>query len=211
MRISSLINTLFVTCMLGITGCSQSLNAPVKYFQFNQKITPSARTSDNTDVQLRILTVNLRGALNNRGIALEVDNNQVTSANYHLWSEAPDIMLTASAHQTLFTQLDTWMVVKGLPVITDTDQQDFYEIEYEIHHFNGDNAGNADISGLWRLYHTTFKNGRTLKEIHYFSELTPLIDDDYKGLVETLEKTWLAVNLNVAEQLKTMQIKVTTP
>jgi hypothetical protein len=211
MRISTLINSLLVTCILGIGGCSQALNAPVKYFQFNQQITPMVRTSDNTDAQLRILTVNLRGALNNRGIALEVDNNQITAANYHLWSEAPDNMLTASAHQTLFSQLDKWMVVKGLPVITDTDQQRFYEIEYEIHHFNGDNAGNADISGLWRLYHSTFENGRTLKEIHYFSELTPLKDDDYSGLVESLEQTWLTINLKVAAQLKAIQLNMKTP
>ncbi len=207
MQISFLAKALSIVGFALVAGCSQSLNAPVEYYQFEQTIQPMARTSTHTQAQLRINTVTLRGALNNRGIAMKLDNNQISAANYHLWSEAPDIMLTASAHQTLFTELTNWMVVKGLPVITDTDQQSFYEIEYEIHHFNGDEYGNADISGLWRLYHTEFETGRALKEIHYFSKITPLIDDDYEGLVATLEKTWETVNLGVAEQLKAINNK----
>ncbi|MBB1367575.1 membrane integrity-associated transporter subunit PqiC [Pseudoalteromonas sp. SR44-5] len=187
-----------------LSGCSQSLNAPVKYYQFEQSIKPMQRSSTNTSAQLRINTVSLRGALNNRGIAMKMDNNQVNAANYHLWSEAPDQMLTASAHQTLFTTLDNWMVVKGLPVITDKDQQSYYELEYELHHFNGDSHGNADISGLWRLYYTSFEKGRSLKEIHYFSEVSPLIDDDYEGLVESLELNWHNINKQVATTLSSL-------
>ncbi|WP_149980119.1 PqiC family protein [Pseudoalteromonas rhizosphaerae] len=187
-----------------LSGCSQSLNAPVKYYQFEQSIKPMQRSSTNTSAQLRINTVSLRGALNNRGIAMKMDNNQVNAANYHLWSEAPDQMLTASAHQTLFTTLDNWMVVKGLPVITDKDQQSYYELEYELHHFNGDNQGNADISGLWRLYYTSFENGRSLKTIHYFSEVNPLTGDDYEGLVETLEQNWQNINQQVATTLSVL-------
>ncbi|MBB1416648.1 membrane integrity-associated transporter subunit PqiC [Pseudoalteromonas sp. SG43-7] len=187
-----------------LSGCSQSLNAPVKYYQFEQSIKPMQRSSTNTSAQLRINTVSLRGALNNRGIAMKMDNNQVNAANYHLWSEAPDQMLTASAHQTLFTTLDNWMVVKGLPVITDKDQQSYYELEYELHHFNGDNQGNADISGLWRLYYTSFENGRSLKTIHYFSEVNPLTGDDYEGLVESLEQNWQNINQQVATTLSVL-------
>ncbi|MGB6142628.1 MAG: PqiC family protein [Pseudoalteromonas rhizosphaerae] len=190
--------------VLLLSGCSQSLNTPVKYYQFEQSIKPMQRSSTDTSAQLRINTVSLRGALNNRGIAMKMDNNQVNAANYHLWSEAPDQMLTASAHQTLFTTLDNWMVVKGLPVITDKDQQSYYELEYELHHFNGDNQGNADISGLWRLYYTSFENGRSLKTIHYFSEVNPLTGDDYEGLVESLEQNWQNINQQVATTLSVL-------
>ena len=189
---------------LFLSGCSQSLNAPVEYYQFEQTITPMQRSSVDTIAQLRVSTVSLRGALNNRGIAMKIDNNQVNAANYHLWSEAPDQMLTASAHQTLFTALDNWMVVKGLPVITDKDQQSYYELEFELHHFNGDNQGNADISGLWRLYYTSFDKGRSLKAIHYFSEVNPLIDDDYEGLVASLELNWQTINKHVAATLSNL-------
>ncbi|MBE0380433.1 PqiC family protein [Pseudoalteromonas prydzensis] len=190
--------------VLLLSGCSQSLNAPVEYYQFEQTIKPMQRSSTDTIAQLRVTTVSLRGALNNRGIAMKLDNNQVNAANYHLWSEAPDQMLTASAHQALFTALDNWMVVKGLPVITDKDQQSYYELEYELHHFNGDNQGNADISGLWRLYYTTFEKGRSLKEIHYFSEVSPLIDDDYEGLVASLELNWQTINKQVAATISAL-------
>ncbi|NMM39933.1 PqiC family protein [Pseudoalteromonas arctica] len=193
-----------VIAVLFLSGCSQSLNAPVKYYQFEQSIKPMQRKSTDTAAQLRVSTVSLRGALNNRGIAMKMDNNQVNAANYHLWSEAPDQMLTASAHQTLFTELGNWMVIKGLPVITDKDQQSYYELEYELHHFNGDNQGNADISGLWRLYYTSFENGRSLKAIHYFSEVNPLIGDDYEGLVESLEQSWQNINQQVATTLSVL-------
>ena len=190
--------------VLLLSGCSQSLNAPVEYYQFEQTIKPMQRSSTDTIAQLRVTTVSLRGALNNRGIAMKLDNNQVNAANYHLWSEAPDQMLTASAHQALLTALDNWMVVKGLPVITDKDQQSYYELEYELHHFNGDNQGNADISGLWRLYYTSFEKGRSLKEIHYFSEVSPLIDDDYEGLVASLELNWQTINKQVAATISAL-------
>ena len=195
---------LAVIGVLFLSGCSQSLNAPVEYYQFEQTIKPMQRSSTDTIAQLRVTTVSLRGALNNRGIAMKLDNNQVNAANYHLWSEAPDQMLTSSAHQALFTALDNWMVVKGLPVITDKDQQSYYELEYELHHFNGDSQGNADISGLWRLYYTSFEKGRSLKEIHYFSEVSPLIDDDYEGLVESLELNWQNINKQVATTLSSL-------
>lgn len=188
-----------------LTGCSQSLNSSIEYYQFEQAIKPIQRNSIDTSTQLRINTVTLRGALNNRGIAMKIDNNQINAANYHLWSEAPDQMLTASSHQTLFTALDDWMVVKGLPVITDKDQQSYYELEYELHHFYGDKQGNADIAGLWRLYYTSFEQGRSLQAVHYFSELTPLVENDYEGLVASLEKTWHTINLQVAAQLHTIK------
>ncbi|MGO2128089.1 MAG: PqiC family protein [Pseudoalteromonas prydzensis] len=193
-----------VIAVVLLSGCSQSLNAPVEYYQFEQTIKPMQRTSTDTSAQLRVSTVSLRGALNNRGIAMKLDNNQVNAANYHLWSEAPDQMLTASAHQTLFTALDDWMVITGLPVITAKDQQSYYELEYELHHFNGDSQGNADISGLWRLYYTSFEKGRSLTAIHYFSEVNPLIADDYEGLVASLELNWQNINKQVAATLSAL-------
>ena len=202
---TSLVRKFFaVLAITLLSGCSQSLNNSVKYYQFEQTIKPMQRSSADTSAQLRISTVSLRGALNNRGIAMKMDNNRVNAANYHLWSEAPDQMLTSSAHQILFTALEQWMVVKGLPVITDKDQQSYYELEYELHHFNGDKQGNADISGLWRLYYTTFEDGRSLKAIHYFSEVTPLVDDDYEGLVASLELNWQNINKQVATTLSAL-------
>ena len=62
--------------------------------------------------------------------------------------------------------------------------------------------GNADISGLWRLYYTHPETGRRLISIHNFSNLVPIGDDGYDGLVSTLEATWLNINLNVAKQIE---------
>nr|MBL0689296.1 membrane integrity-associated transporter subunit PqiC [Pseudoalteromonas sp.] len=92
--------------------------------------------------------------------------------------------------------------IKGLPVITDQQQQTFYELEYELHHFNGDLQGNADISGLWRLYYTHPESGRRLLSIHNFSNVTPIDDDGYDSLVATLEKIWLEINSNVANTIE---------
>lgn len=203
MQLSLLVKILCVTGFALLTGCSQSLNSPIEYYQFEQPISSATRSSQTTQYQLRIHTVNLRGALNNRGIAIKMENNQVNAANYHLWSEAPDLMLSASAHYSLFTALPNWMVIKGLPVVTDKEQQSYYELEYELHQFNGDNNGNAIIAGLWRLYLTTPEQGRSLKTLHYFNETTPLVDDGYEGLVTTLGLSWHAINLQTAEYLQT--------
>ncbi|MGO3301129.1 MAG: ABC-type transport auxiliary lipoprotein family protein, partial [Pseudoalteromonas sp.] len=102
---------------------------------------------------------------------------------------------------SLFTALPDWMVVKGLPVVTDKEQQSYYELEYELHQFNGDNKGNAIIAGLWRLYQTTPEQGRSLQTLHYFNETTPLVEDGYEGLVTTLSLNWQAINLRTAEYL----------
>ncbi|MCF7518078.1 MULTISPECIES: PqiC family protein [Pseudoalteromonas] len=196
----------FISSLFVLSACSQTSFSTIQYYQFSQPITAMKRLSDDTQAQLRVNTVQLRGSLNNRGIAMVLDNNRINAANYHLWSESPDLMLTASAHQALYTKLKDWMVIKGLPVITDIDQQTYYELEYELHHFNGDQNGNANIAGLWRLYYTTPESGRQLKAINYFNKLTPLEEDDYQGLVITLESTWLEVNQEVGAELSKLSL-----
>ena len=193
---------LITSLLLVLSGCSSAIQNATQYYQFEQPIDSSSRNISETNAQLRVQTVVLRGALNNLGIAMKIDNNQIHAANYHLWGESPDVMLTATAQQTLFKNMPTWMVIKGLPVITELDQQKFYELEYEIHHFNGDMQGNADISGLWRLYYTHPESGRRLISVHNFSRLVPIKDDGYDGLVATLEQTWLNINLDVAKAIE---------
>lgn len=193
---------LIVAALVTLAGCSASIQTATQYYQFEQPIASSSRNVKDTDAQLRVQTVALRGALNNLGIAMKVDSNQIHAANYNLWGESPDVMLTATAQQTLFNAMPNWMVIKGLPVITELDQQTFYELEYEVHHFNGDMQGNADISGLWRLYYTHPETGRRLISIHNFSNVIPIDDDGYDGLVATLEKTWLNINLDVAKAIE---------
>ncbi|WOC28740.1 PqiC family protein [Pseudoalteromonas sp. N1230-9] len=196
----------FVSSLFVLSACSQTSFSTMQYYQFSQPITAMKRLSDETQAQLRVNTVQLRGSLNNRGIAMVLDNNRINAANYHLWNESPDLMLTSSAHQTLYTKLENWMVIKGLPVITDIDQQTYYELEYELHHFNGDQNGNANIAGLWRLYYTTPESGRQLKAINYFNEITPLDEDGYEGLVMTLESTWLEINQEVGAELSKLTL-----
>ena len=193
---------LITSLLLVLSGCSSAIQNATQYYQFEQPIDSSSRNISETNAQLRVQTVVLRGALNNLGIAMKIDNNQIHAANYHLWSESPDVMLTATAQQTLFKNMPTWMVIKGLPVITELDQQTFYELEYEIHHFNGDMQGNANISGLWHLYYTHPETGRRLISVHNFSRLVPIKDDGYDGLVATLEQTWLNINLDVAKAIE---------
>lgn len=193
---------IIISLLLVLSGCSSAIQNATQYYQFEQPIDSSSRNVSETNAQLRVQTVILRGALNNLGIAMKIDNNQIHAANYHLWGESPDVMLTATAQQTLFKNMPTWMVIKGLPVITELDQQKFYELEYEIHHFNGDMQGNADISGLWRLYYTHPESGRRLISVHNFSRLVPIKDDGYDGLVATLEQTWLNINLDVAKAIE---------
>lgn len=196
----------FVSSLFVLSACSQTSFSTMQYYQFSQPITAMKRLSDETQAQLRVNTVQLRGSLNNRGIAMVLDNNRINAANYHFWNESPDLMLTSSAHQTLYTKLENWMVIKGLPVITDIDQQTYYELEYELHHFNGDQNGNANIAGLWRLYYTTPESGRQLKAINYFNEITPLDEDGYEGLVMTLESTWLEINQEVGAELSKLTL-----
>lgn len=193
---------IIISLLLVLSGCSSAIQNATQYYQFEQPIDSSSRNISETNAQLRVQTVVLRGALNNLGIAMKIDNNQIHAANYHLWGESPDVMLTATAQQTLFKNMPSWMVIKGLPVITELDQQTFYELEYEIHHFNGDMQGNADISGLWRLYYTHPESGRRLISVHNFSRLVPIKDDGYDGLVATLEQTWLNINLDVAKAIE---------
>ena len=193
---------LITSLLLVLSGCSSAIQNATQYYQFEQPIDSSSRNISETNAQLRVQTVVLRGALNNLGIAMKIDNNQIHAANYHLWGESPDVMLTATAQQTLFKNMPSWMVIKGLPVITELDQQTFYELEYEIHHFNGDMQGNADISGLWRLYYTHPETGRRLISVHNFSSVLPIKDDGYDSLVATLEQTWLNINLDVAKAIE---------
>jgi uncharacterized protein len=198
---------LVISLALLLNGCSSVIVTSIEYYQFQQPVEAASRNVSDTDAQLRVQTVVLRGALNNRGIAMKIANNQMNEANYHLWGESPDSMLTFSAQQTLFKALPNWMVIKGLPVITELDQQTFYELEYELHHFNGDMQGNADISGLWRLYYSHPETGRRLVSVHNFADITALEGDGYAALVATLEKSWQQINLTVAKKIEQTRFK----
>ena len=107
---------LAITVLITLAGCSASIQTATQYYQFEQPIASSSRHVKETDAQLRVQTVALRGALNNLGIAMKIDSNQIHAANYNLWGESPDVMLTATAQQTLFNAMPNWMVIKGLPV-----------------------------------------------------------------------------------------------
>ena len=74
-----------VASVLLLSACSQTSFSTIEYYQFSQPVAMQ-RLADNTQTQLRINTVQVRGALNNRGIAMVLDNNRVNAANYHLWS-----------------------------------------------------------------------------------------------------------------------------
>lgn len=195
---------LFLTFVVAvfITGCSSAIQMSTQYYQFEQPISPASRNINATNAQLRVQMVTLRGALNNRGIAMKIDNNQIHAANYHLWAESPDIMLTATAQNTLFKSMPKWMVIKGLPIITEQDQQVFFELEQELHHFNGDLRGNAHIAGLWRLFYTHPETGRQLVSINHFSKHRAITEDGYDGLVLTLQDIWHSINLDIATELQ---------
>lgn len=188
-------------CIL-ICGCSASISSPTYYYQFEQPIKIASRNASSSQATLKIQSVMLFGALNNRGIAIKTDRNQIHNANYHLWAESPTTMLSASAQQTLFHAMPNWMVIKGLPIITHPDQQEFYEIEYELHHFNGDMQGNANISGLWRVYFTHPQSGRQLISLNNFSVSEKINTDGYAALITQLEAMWVEINQNIAQDLQ---------
>lgn len=195
--------SLFLTLsFLFLASCSSVIPTEIQYYQFEQPIISSSRSTTETDAQLRVHTVALSGSLNNLGIAMKLDNNQIHAANYNLWGESPDVMLTSMAQQILFNKMTNWMVIKGLPVITQAEQQTFYELEYEIHHFNGDLEGNADISGLWRLYFTHPEQGRRLVSVHNFSMVEPIDSEGYEMLVAKLENLWRKINSDVANTIE---------
>ncbi|XQF94427.1 hypothetical protein ACOBV9_20250 (plasmid) [Pseudoalteromonas espejiana] len=78
------------------------------------------------------------------------------------------------------------MVIKGLPsIITELDQQTFYELDMRFTILMATCKGML-ISGLWRLLYFNSETGRRLMSIHNFSNVVPIDNDGYDGLVATL-------------------------
>ena len=72
---------LITSVLLVLSGCSSAIQTTTQYYQFEQPIESSSRNVSETSAQLRVQTVVLRGALNNLGIAMKIDNNQIHAAN----------------------------------------------------------------------------------------------------------------------------------
>ena len=88
--------SLFLTAslLLLLAGCSSSIQTATQYYQFEQPIGASSRNVADTDAQLRIQTVVLRGALNNLGIAMKIDSNQIHAANYQVSKSLNQLLLS---------------------------------------------------------------------------------------------------------------------
>ena len=63
---------LITSLLLVLSGCSSAIQNATQYYQFEQPIDSSSRNISETNAQLRVQTVVLRGALNNLGIAMKI-------------------------------------------------------------------------------------------------------------------------------------------
>lgn len=195
-----------ISAMLLAVGCaSDTSTSQVKYYQLtNVPLTTIERDENNTKFTLRLDEVGLRGALNNRGIIMQLPNQQIHTANYHLWADSPSAMLTSNAQMGLLHALPDGLIVKSDALYTELTQQAFYQLNIELNRFNAGLDNNAQVAGLWRLSHVDVNGKVKVLKLQSFNYSTTLEQDGYGALADALSQSWQQVIKQISDTLTKM-------
>ncbi|MBU2970544.1 membrane integrity-associated transporter subunit PqiC [Pseudoalteromonas sp. C2R02] len=193
---------LILLIMMFLSGCAKntSLNK-THYYQFYGQNNNLTVVNTTKKPMLLISDITLPGSLNNRGIAMRVNQHRLQNANWHLWSTSPDeMLLTNMASNLVFLQSD-WLFLTQKGPVNQVKNDLHFEVKWYLNKFNGGLDNDAEISGLWQLYKHHGDGTMSLVKQQYFNETQALKEDGYIGLVSALESLWFKVNKNFLEAL----------
>lgn len=181
---------LLITMLLvGVTGCA-STDTPA-YFAL---VLPQADAPVRQVTQgprLIVDLVSLPEYLNDLGIAYQLNDVQIVTANQARWAESLDKQLTRSLVLGLSQQLKQAQVLEGPDILSDA-----WHLSLQVSGFQGRFDGQAIVAGRWVLK----RGDKTFSEA--FQRTIPLSEDGYPALVRTLREGWQQEIVTLAGQLQ---------
>ncbi|MFC3913034.1 membrane integrity-associated transporter subunit PqiC [Pseudaeromonas sharmana] len=183
--------TLLVALLLAnLTACATS-EAPAYYaLLLPQTEAPARQVTQGP--RLIVDRVTLPEYLNDLGIAFQLDDVQIVTANQARWAESLDKQLTRSLIQGLSQHLQQVQVLEGPDMVSEA-----WHLSLEVSGFQGRYDGQAIVAGRWLLK----RGDQTFSEA--FQHKVALSDEGYPALVRALRQGWQQEVVSLAGQLQT--------
>jgi hypothetical protein len=193
-----------------LSACSQTASFnKTRYYQFYGQNKAQTILNFESRPMLVISDIELADSLNNRGIAMRLNKQQLQNANWHLWNSSPDDMLFISTQLNLVSLQSKWLILTQRAPINQIKNNVHFEVKWHLNRFNGGLNNDAEISGMWQLFKHHNNGTITLIQHQYFNEHQKLNESGYIGLVSALESLWFKVNKDFMSALD-KNIKLTT-
>ncbi len=191
--------TIIVILTFVLTGCTLKPEG-LSYYQFNYAHQSQLPASVNPQ-KLVIEKPRLLGMLNNQGIAMRYDTNRLKNANYHLWSGDPGTMLMNLAQYSM-VDIDWTALTRFQFQPLSNSNLPYYQLSWQLDHFNGTMDGTAEIAGQWQLYYHYNDSSSVLLSVNNFSSIKSLDSPGYESLVTLLQDIWREILVDTKPVLR---------
>jgi uncharacterized lipoprotein YmbA len=168
-------SALFFALALLLVGCSSTAPPERSYYLLRAEVDGEklGPVEPMTDVGLGRISV--APYLNRTGVVIQVDDNQVREARYHLWAEP----LPKGIGYYLEDRLSELL---GRPLAgSEAARQPRYRIDVDVEEFHGTLDGEARLVARWSLMDTKTGIARVTERLR---RSTTLADDGYPSLVK---------------------------
>ncbi|MCE2595900.1 ABC-type transport auxiliary lipoprotein family protein [Motilimonas cestriensis] len=179
-----------------LMGCSQTPTLPSQYYALGADDLVVAAIAPRSRGTLVLKPVELPDYLNNSGVVMQLDDNQVHIAEQHLWAGALNQQLDRLSNEAMALHLPQWSVVESAKFYPESGDQ-YWILSISVNRFQGRLEGVAVASGRWNL---VAPNGKEVKDERFNYQLD-VPSKDYPGIVEKLKENWLTLSHDIALQL----------
>lgn len=176
---------LIATGMLFLTACASKQSVPqINYYQLPDLIVAQSDGSvDMPPQHVNVTRVATTDVLAQTGIVTAASDARVITANYHHWSELPELALQRSLSQCLQSS----KARKAGRVTLDVDA------------FQSDGAGGSQFAGVWDFAPKAKPRASKQYRFQYRESLT---DDGYPALVSALGKSVKQLCTDIESRLR---------
>lgn len=164
------------TCLaLALLLASCASTPPERAYYLLRADVPELAAADPASL-VGIGRVSVAPYLDRAGIMVQVDENRVREARYHLWAEPLDDGIWYYLRDRISSEL-------GRPLNTETDADSWrYRVDVSIEEFHGTLNGEAHLSARWSLRDVDSDEAIATRR---FSQTMTQRRDGYPGLVDT--------------------------
>ncbi|MCV6589877.1 MAG: ABC-type transport auxiliary lipoprotein family protein [Marinobacterium sp.] len=180
-----------------IAGCTTPPAPEIQYYLLSSDDAALPVTARTQKSVLGIAPVTVADYINTDGLALLSNQNQLRIARHHRWAEKPEHAIA----RTLQTDLTTLLPDVRVDNAQESHSQQWNtRLRLHIDQLHGTEAGEAIISGFWRLDHPETDNVIASQR---FLLRQPLEKPGYGEMVKTLRALLHQLSNQLASQLST--------
>lgn len=191
--------TLLIASVL-LAGCAAQPTPEIKYYLLSSTDIETRVTSSERNRQvLGIAPVTVADYINTEGLALLSNQNQLRIARHHRWAEKPEHAIARTLQTDLSGLLERIRVDNALE-----SNSRHWNVRLRLHidQLHGTEAGEAIVSGFWRLDQP--ESDEVLASQRFLLR-KPLAQPGYGEMVRTIRELLRGLSDQIATELRSSE------